>query len=146
MDDDVVPAHRVVDASREPLELPFQSLVLERGHPPAPIANGVVVVLAAGDDGLVARRALAELDPLDEAHLVKQVDGAIDARDPYVRAVLAKAVRDLLCREAAALAREQLDHRRPGAARPVPGLAQRATGGVRPVDLLGVRHAAENSD
>jgi hypothetical protein len=133
VDDEVVTAHRVLQASREPLELLFDPLVLEGCDPSAAIADGVMVVFAARHDGLEARAAVPELDPLDEAHVVQEVQGAVDARDAGVAAAAAQALVDLLSREAAVLTSELPNDRVACAAGAMPGLGQRCPGGPFPV-------------
>src|SRR5215207_2241040 len=61
VDDDVVSAHRVPEPPRQPVELLLQPLILEPGHPSTCVAEGVVVMLAAGDHGLEARSPLADV-------------------------------------------------------------------------------------
>jgi hypothetical protein len=51
----------------EPVDGPFQGWILEDREPSAALADGVVVMLAAGHHGLVASASLPHLDPLDEA-------------------------------------------------------------------------------
>ena len=98
-------------------------------------------MLSAGNDGLVTGSALADLDPLDQAHLVQQVEGAIDAREADLRAGALQPVRDLLSGEAAALVREQRDHRLPGAASAVPGLDQSRPREICPISRGRLSHA-----
>jgi hypothetical protein len=83
-DHQVVAAHRVLQPPREVLQLPLEPLVLERRHPSAQLTDGVVMVLAPRDHRLVAGTTLAELDALDEAELMQEVEGAVDARDADV--------------------------------------------------------------
>src|SRR3954453_5576752 len=85
----------------------------------------MVVVLAPGAHGLIAGSPLAELDALHEPHAVEQLEGSVDARDADVAARLVKCLRDLVCREAAALGAEHRDHGPSGTAGPVAPLLQR---------------------
>lgn len=96
MDDQVVPAHRVLETTGELLELPFEPLVLEGRHPPTDLADGVMVVLATGHDRLVPCGALAELDSLDEAHLVQELERSVDARQADAAPRAMKLVGDLV--------------------------------------------------
>ncbi len=96
MNDEVMAAHRVPQARRQPVEVPLQPLVLERSHAPTPVADGVVMVLTSRGDGLEPRDALAELDPLDEPHAVEDLEGAIDARDADIGSGVVKRIRDLV--------------------------------------------------
>jgi len=70
----------MAETATETLEVAFEPLVFERGHSAADVAHGVVVMLAAGLDWLVASLAVAEVDPLYERHLVEEVEGAVHAR------------------------------------------------------------------
>ncbi len=124
VDDDVVAPHRVAKPPGEALELLLQALVLERGHRAAAVADRVVVVLAAGDDGLVACAAVAELDPLDQAQLVQQVEGPIDAGEPDV-ASASRSRSAISCAERQQLCRASRDDGLPRAARAVACLLKR---------------------
>src|SRR5262249_50229347 len=141
VDDQVVAAHRVPEATRESLELALEALVLERRHPAAGVADGVVVMLTAGNHGLEAGGALPEFHALDEAQLVEQLESAVDTGDPDVVAGLAQVLRDPQGRVAAALPGEELDYGRARTARAVAGLAQRGSRAVLPVGRLPVNHA-----
>jgi hypothetical protein len=66
---------RMVDTPRERSDRLLEPLVLERRHASAAIADEVMMVLAARVRGLVARRAVAHVEPLHEAELVQQVEG-----------------------------------------------------------------------
>ena len=105
MADDGV-AGSAFDLAQSPLEL----IVCECLDFAAVVADEVVVMLAAGVDRLETRRAGADVDALDEAVLAQLLEDAIDARDPDAATFRAKLVEDLLGREAAVLATEQLDH------------------------------------
>jgi hypothetical protein len=131
----------VLQPSRETLELALQALVLEARHAPADLADGVVVVLASGDYRLVAGHSFAELDPLHEAELVEEVDGAVDAGDADVVLGAPQLVGDLLGGEAAGLPAEKADDRLARASGAVAGVTQRLTRGVLPLELAGTAHA-----
>jgi hypothetical protein len=92
VDHEVVTAHGVPQAAREPLELPLEALVLEGGDPAALLADGVVVVLAPGDHGLETRAALAEFNPLNQAKLLQDLERPVDAGDPDVVARLMQPI------------------------------------------------------
>ena len=85
----------------------------------AVLADRVVVVVATRHDRLVARAALAHLDPLDQP-AARGAGRAPGRRSRYpTRWPPARiALGDLLGAEAAVLAREQLDHRPPRPAGP----------------------------
>ncbi len=135
VDDDLVRADRVAQAGGEALQVALEPLVLEGRHPAAGVADGVMVVLAARQDRLVALAAVAKVDPLHQTHPVQQVERPVDARQAHLGAVGAQALGDLLGREAAALAREQLDHGAAGAAGAVPGVPQGPVRRSRPTRL-----------
>ena len=75
----------------------------------AEVADHVVVVLAARMRGLVARGAVADVEPVHEAEAVEHLERAVDARDADARIVGAQLVGDLLCGGAAVLARQRVD-------------------------------------
>ena len=77
---------------------------------PQLVADDVVVVLAARVRGLVARGAVADVEPVDEAEAVEHLERAVDARDADAGVVGAQLVGDLLCGGAAVLPRERVDH------------------------------------
>ena len=76
----------------------------------------MVVVVAARPSRLVARDAGAEVDALQEPLAREQVEDAVHARDPDPAARGAKAIEDLLRRQATVLLGEELDHGTAGAA------------------------------
>src|SRR5206468_2114771 len=109
---DVVSSDRVLqapcEASLEPLDRTLETLVLEHGHLAAALAYEVMVVLAAGKGRLVAG-SLGELHAPHQVHPGKELERPVDARDPDIAALRSKLVEDLLRREAARLARNQVD-------------------------------------
>src|SRR5215813_6929698 len=94
----------------EAVDRPFEAGILERLDLPAGVADEMVVMLAAGADGLEARDARAEVDALQEPLGGEQLEHAVDARDPDAAAVCAQAVEDLLSGQAAVLLGKELDH------------------------------------
>ena len=123
--------------------MPLELLVLERGHPPAPVADGVVVMLPAWNDALESRHALAELNALDQPHVMEELQGPVDARDADVAARVVKLSRDLVRREAAILPAEQGDHRPAGSAGPVATVLQRCARRPFPLGCRPVSHGRQ---
>ncbi len=109
-----------VKPSSELAERALDALVLEWAHPPAPLADEVVVMLSRGVSGLVARRALARLEPVKEAEALEQLEGPIDGRDADVTALRPQAIGDLAGGEHALVASERLDDGHPWGARSMP--------------------------
>jgi hypothetical protein len=103
MDHYVVAAHRVAKPSRQRVQLLLQAVVLEGRDPAALVADRVMVVITAGHDRLIARRALAEFHALDEPHLMKEVERPVNAGDADVASPPPEPIRDLVRRETAAL-------------------------------------------
>ena len=66
----------------EAVEGALEAVVIERGHLPALVADRVVVVLTAGEDGLESHFAVAEVHALHQRKAVQYVQRAIDAREP----------------------------------------------------------------
>lgn len=99
----------VPTAAGNALDRIFECRVLERLDLPAVVAYEVVVMLAAGVGVLEARDPVAQIHALCEAELVQAFERAVDARDADARTLRAHGVVDLLCRQAAALAPEELD-------------------------------------
>lgn len=139
VEDDVVPGDRV---SRSPLELVDRVLelrVLEGLDLAAGVAHEVVMMLAAGMHGLVARDSRAEVDPLDEAFRREQVEHPIDARNPDATVGTAEAVEDLLGGQAAVFTGEELDDRTPRTAVSKTPSLQSGQRRFRPFALSGCR-------
>ena len=123
---DLVLGHVEGDAVGDAVDCALQLVVLERDDLLACVADEVVVmVAAAGVDGLVAGDAVADLDPRDELELLELVDDAVDA-GPRDRPPAAGSQRllDLERRQRAGLAGEQVDHCPPGTAAAVAGVGQ----------------------
>lgn len=97
----------------------------ERDDLAAAVADHVVmVVLGAGAVRLVARDALADVEPQDEPEAVELVEDPVDARARDRAAVLAQARLDLVGRERARLRAEQVEHAGAGATATEAGLGQ----------------------
>ena len=103
----------------------------------------MVVVLAAGESGLVAGGSVACVEALDQAQAREQLERPVDGGDPDRAARAAQLVGDLAGAEHALLAADQLEHRRAGRARPVPGGAQLALGVLRPGVGTGPGHGEQ---
>ncbi len=113
------------EAARDALDRRLERGVLERRDLAAGVADEVMVVVAVGQVALVARDALADVDPLDEPQLGQQLEDAVDARAADAAPLCAKAVVDLLRGQRAVLALEQLDDGVARAAAPVAGVGER---------------------
>ena len=116
---DVVGVYHVIEPAGETLDRSLEVAVLERGDLAAALADQVVVVVAAGVDGLVAGDALRHVDAARQLQAIEQLEGPVDARHAHVLAALAEAVRDLLCGDAAPEVGQRLDHDGTGVAQPV---------------------------
>ena len=115
-----MPGDRVTGS---PFDLPQCSLELVVGEGldlATVVADEVVVMLAAGVNGLEARCAGADVDALDESVLTQLLEDPVDAGDPDTAALGAQLVEDFLRGQAAVLSSEQLDDRSPGTAVSVP--------------------------
>ena len=112
-----MPLGAVTEPIRQPMDRPLEPRVLEGREPPAPLADSVMVVVAARDHRLISGSTLIDLDLLNQPLAVQQVQGSIDAGDPDAPATGADPVGDLLGTEAAVLLGEQVDHRSARAAR-----------------------------
>jgi len=104
-----VPLHVVAAPTGDSLERGLEGGILERLDPSAVVADEVVVVLASGMRRLKSGDAVAEIDPLHEAGSSQALDGAVHAREAHPGACRPQSVVDLLRRQAAALAPEELD-------------------------------------
>lgn len=88
----------------------LEGLVAERNRSAAAVADEVMVMMAAGQDELEASRAFRQADALEQAEVGEQSEGPVHARGAHPLATLAKAFRDDVGVDAAALVGEQLDH------------------------------------
>jgi hypothetical protein len=137
MDHELVRGDGVVEAAAQATDRALELGVLEGGHSPAPVADDMMVMLAARHDRLVAIAAVSEIDALGETEVVEEIERPVDARDPDRTSAPLDPLSDLLRREAAVLARKQLDHGAPRPAGAMSGLLESVTRSVRP--LLGLR-------
>ena len=115
-----MPAHLVVEPTRDSRDRSLELGIRERAHAPADVADQMVVVLAAGERGLVAGGARSDVEPLHEAEPLEQLERAVDGCDPDP--LVPEPVGDVACREHAFLLTQQLDH--PGAS------SRRAVAGI----------------
>ena len=112
------------DVARDLVERELETRVREGLHAAAVVADRMMVVLTVRLHRLEVGDASAELDALHESHCGKLVEHAVDARDPHGPARDPRAVEDLLRRQAARLAAEQLDDCGPGPAAAKPRLPE----------------------
>src|SRR5581483_7541291 len=105
---DVVRRHAVAEPCRQLPQRAFEPLVLERHDVSAAVADEVMVMLAVGVGGLVARDTSADVDALHEPERGEDVEHPVDARDPHAAPAAPQAVEDLLRAHAAVLLAEQL--------------------------------------
>jgi len=89
----------------------FERGVLERLDLAAVVADEMVMMVPIGVRGLEASDSVAKVDALYEPESVEPFEGAVHARDSDLGPRRAEALVDLLCREATALAPEELDNR-----------------------------------
>jgi hypothetical protein len=129
----------VVDARGERADRLFELGVFEGGDAAAPVADEVVVVVAAGVGWLVAGGAVADVETLDEAQLTEQLDGAIDAGNAGWLTAGAKRIGNLSSGQAAVLLGEEVDHVGASGAAEVAGLDQAVGGIFSPVLVRHVR-------
>lgn len=122
--------HRVAEAPRGAHEGLLQRPVRERLDATAVFAHEVVMVAVVAAEGLVARDAVADVDPLDEPQLRERVERPVDARYPDRAARSRDPVVDLLRRAAAVLRGEVVDD---GPAGTAPAKARGTEGAERVV-------------
>ena len=131
MQDDVVGADVVAEPLAEAVDEALELGVRERVLLAAAVADGVMMVLAAGVGGLEAGGA-GDVDAVHEPELGERVQRPVDARQADGAARVAQAVVDLLGAQAAGLAPEQLEHLAAGAACAVPGARELLLGVLGP--------------
>lgn len=114
--------NRVIEAARQRADRALEPLVLECGDPPALVADDVMVVmLAAGQRGLVAGGLTTYVEPLEQMQPGERLEGPVDRRDADLTASGAQPVGDLPGADHAILASDQLEDRGARSARPVAG-------------------------
>ena len=106
-------AGRMPEPTRDVLDRPFEARIVEWGHRAARVAHGMVMVLAARNDGLVSLPSLPDVHALHQPEAPEQVERAVHARDPDAAPLRAQPGGDLLRGEAAVLPREQIHDRLP---------------------------------
>lgn len=137
---DVVTGDSVVEAVAEVVDRALELRVLERRHLATAIADQMVmVVLAARQGRLEAGRAVADVESLEQAHPLEQLEGPVDRRDADLAAIPPQLVGDLAGAEHARLARDRLEHGGARRARPVTRLAQAGFGRGDPCPRVGTR-------
>ncbi|MDX6369977.1 MAG: hypothetical protein QOG93_1479 [Gaiellaceae bacterium] len=112
---------RVTETDGDLVDRALEPWVAEGLHLAAVAADEVMMVVAVGTSRLVARDAVAGVDPLHEAKIGERLERPVDRGDPDRTPSPAKAIEDLLRAHAAVLAPEQVDDRAAGAAAAEPG-------------------------
>jgi hypothetical protein len=125
-----MPADPVIEPASDPRDCSLELGIREGAHAPARVADEVVVMLAAGQRRLVAGGARADVEPLDQAEALEQLERAIDGCDPDP--LLAEAVGDVAGGEHAVLLSQQLDHARTGSGGAVARLVNAPLGVLGP--------------
>lgn len=110
-----MPADRVAPAAGNSLERRLEGRILERLDLPAVVADEMVVMLSIRVRGLEARDTVPEVDPLHEVKVGEAFESPIDARNADASGPSTEPVVDLLRRDTALLACEELDDRAPSA-------------------------------
>ena len=124
--------HRVAHSALDSVNRLLELRVLERLDLAAVVTHEVVMVLSRREHGLVAGSTGADVDPLHETLLAKQIEDAVNARDADGAPLVPEPVEDLLRRQAAVLAAQQLDDGAPGASAPVARNPERRQGRLGP--------------
>lgn len=117
--------HAVPEPLGEPIDRLLETPILERSHPSAALAHRVMVMLPTRYHWLEAVTALSDINPLHQAHAVKQVQRSVHARDAHAASLGPQPIGDLLSGQAAVLPRQQSNDRLPGPPEPVAGARQR---------------------
>ena len=129
---DLVLGHGEGDAVGEAVDGALEVVVGEGLHVAAAIADHVVMVVAVGAGGLVAGRALADLDARDEGEADELVEHAVDRGAGDAATVGAQRVLDVVGAQCAGLTVEQRDDRGARAAAAEAGLGEAAVGVLGP--------------
>ena len=108
----------IAASARDALERRLEPGVLEGLDLAAVVAHEMVVMVPGRLGALEAGDAVAEVDALHEACVDEPFDRAIDAREPDAGVFGAQTVVDLLHREAAALASDEVHDDAASAAAP----------------------------
>ena len=132
--------HCAAESLAEVVDRQLEAAVLERDDLSAFLADEVVVMMAARIQSFVARGGATHVDPLHEDHRRQQLECPVHARDSDRSAPSAKYVEDLLCREAAVLFPEQLDHGAPRSTGAMAGAVERLGRMIVPGERRGSLH------
>ena len=128
-------------AGREAVDGALELVVGERLNLAAAVADHVVMVMAVGAGGLVARGVLADLDAGDQTEADELLEHAVHRGPGDAAPVAAQRVLDVVGAQCARLMVEQADDRRTRAAATETGLGEAAFG------VLGPRlHHGDGSD
>jgi hypothetical protein len=122
----------VADFPGHAVDRPLETLVLPGLDLAAVGADDVVMVIAARQRRFVACSLITDVDALDEFELREQVEDAVHARDTDGPPRSPRLLMDLLRRETAPLAAEQLDNGGPSSAATEAGVAEDGEGVLRP--------------
>jgi hypothetical protein len=122
----------MVQATGQATDRALEARVLEGRDPPARLADDVVMVVAAGHCSLVARRTLSQLNALNQASAVQQLERSIHAGDADSAAGGMEPVGDLLSAQQAVLALQQVNDRPPSSTRAAVAALQHREGELCP--------------
>lgn len=75
-------AQVMAEPDRDALDRLLEAPILKRGDRATGLADGMMVVLAARHDGLVARGAVSGVYPLDQSQVTQKIERAVDAGNP----------------------------------------------------------------
>lgn len=111
-----------LQAARETFDRPFQITIVKRHDTSTGVTQQVMMMLTARIDQLIARRAIPELQPRDQAMLAEQLEDSIDARARNPLVALTHPILYLKRTQRTRLTGQQLDQRvaRPRLAMPRP--------------------------
>jgi hypothetical protein len=100
-------------------------------------------MLTAALGALVARPSPPDLDPMDQPQRLELVERPVDAGPGDRDLAVAQVFLELQRRDGAVMARERLDHRKPGTSLLIPGVLKR---GERVLDPLPVDATRDGAD
>lgn len=128
---------RELEALRERGDGLLEAVVCELRHAAAAIADDVVVVLAAGVRGLIAGRAVADVEPMHQSQAIEHLERAVHTRDAHARVLGAQLIGDFLRGGAAGSPREGVDDARARGAAAKPLALERRVGVGAPGRVMG---------
>lgn len=140
--DYLVRGDRVIEAIGGSMNCGFDPLVLEWRHPAATVTDEMMVMFATGQSRLEPGHPVTDVEPLDQSHALEQLERPVNRGDADGAPLGVQRLGQLGGGRNAALAADQVEHRRTGTARAMALGAQPGLGHLDPLTgvVTPIRH------